>query len=248
MIFSDSSGTLVFLIIVAAILLVLFIANRARLHLFFTKLFYGTNSNNYFRNLNRYFGELPYPDAIKFDPIYFMKSFYKKSDQPYFQSEKEILFNEIDLGTNYPGFLKKMGSPSYVTIRRKKEEGVEVFVYGFKRKVYEYDAAILYFFSGDLFLMGQYIFKREKQEISPDDINQKLKSKYLSEENNSQTKYTIKGSNKTLIDFEDNGFAVTMSYFNPDKSAVRKMVFHNTAWDSGVKDSDTSGENESLTF
>ena len=244
----DISGILLFSIVAGVIILALIYINRVGLHLSITKILHGSNSTNYFKLLNKYFGELPFPEAIKFDPVYFMQSFLKKNSIPVYNSSIPVTFNEIDPGSIQNGFLKKFGNPNYVTIKEKDVEGIEIFIFGFKRKIYDYNGALLYFFAGNLFLMGQYIFKREKQKVFPEKITKILSEIYLKGNTINEKKYIIKGSNNTLISVEDDGFALTMTYFNPEKKIIRNILT-NGIDSEFIREADVvEADNETLTF
>ena len=188
---------------------------RRWLSIFLKKLIYGSYSYSYLSSLPENILAMMHPPAIRYDPWYVLKGLERENILHY-QTSGRIDFQDFQIGKSYPDFLKKEGNPYYLTISEDKNDLIKFVVFGYKQRIYNYEAVILYYFWNHMFVAGQYQIKREKQKVDRTDLASKLMAKYFVKEGNiNQNEFEIRDKEGNVAFFEDNGFNVEISLINP---------------------------------
>ena len=204
----------------------LFYYNRKKIILRVYRARFGPYSYSYLSKFYSYYFELLYPPSIRYEPVYYILPFFKE-----YCSQREIsTSNKIDFGGfipghNYKDFFIKMGKPNYISITDPESQDLKMLVAGYTRKVHDYQCTMLYFFHKDILVMGQYLFKKEKQKINTRDLAIKLQSNYMeSPVESGNNDFVIRDLAANRIHFRDNGFDVAITVFNPEMDDLKEKI------------------------
>jgi len=222
-----AANSYLFISLILLVLVIVALFFRVKLSLFFTRLIWSRYSFNYFSLYSKYF-PLKFPSAIKYEPWEYLRSFLDINCSEEYISETEIKFNGYKLGKSVTNFHKKNGKPNYLSISSREEKNLSILVSGYNKLVYMNEATLIYFFAGPILIMGQYRFKREKQNVNYSYLKEKLLEKYqLSEIKNldRSDKFMIRDKKDNQLFVKDNGFDVEVSIFNPKIALFSKELF-----------------------
>jgi len=223
----DSFATNITIIVIAAVLMIFIIViviRRAQPKLWVFKTYYGKFSFKYVSLFREYFNKNPYPHSVKYEISLFLQSLNKTSIEELL-TDKDIIFHGFEPGKSYPDFYKQKGDPDYFTIQEFEE--IKIFIWGYNHNMYDYDTTVLYFFVDNIFIMGQYNYRKENQNINITDLFSKLKNKYF--ENNEtikQKEIVIRDSKGSKIQLFDDGFSLRISIYNPEISIVKEKLLN----------------------
>jgi len=232
------------LIIIAAV----YLSFRVKIKLFISRTIRGPYNYKHFLLYSKYTFDKPYPDAIKYEPLYFIQYMFNNKLPVEYQTDVDILFYNLELGSENPRFYKTMGKPNYLSIIDENKDGFKIAITGYNRHIYNYESSILFFFSGSLFILGQYMFKREKQHVDPAELIPMLNQKYKIDADLSvQQEFIIRDKKGTCIHFADDGFSVNLTVYNPISERLRKKLKPYIHFET-VKDSNSKAAGESITF
>lgn len=224
----DSFATNITIIVIAAVLIIfitVIVIRRVQLELWIFKTYYGKFSYKYVSLFRKYFNKNPYPHSVKYEISHFLH-LLNKTNREELLTDKDIIFQGLEPGISYPNFHKQKGNPDYFTIQEFEE--IKIFVWGYNYNMYDYDTTVLYFFIDNIFIMGQYNFRKENQNINITDLSSKIKSKYF--ENNETIKLkeiVIKDSKGSKIQLFDDGFSIRISIYNPGIPIVKEKLLNN---------------------
>lgn len=224
----DSFTANITIIVIAAVLVIFIIViviRRVQLELWIFKTYYGQFSYKYVSLFRKYINKNPYPQSVKYEISDFLQLLNKTSIEELL-TDKDIIFQGLEPGKSYPDFYKQKGKPDYFTIQEFKE--IKIFVWGYNYNMYDYDTTVLYFFIDNLFIMGQYNFRKENQNINITDLLSKIKNKYF--ENNETInlkEIIIRDSKGSKIQSFDDGFSIRISVHNPGIPVIKEELLNN---------------------
>jgi len=222
------ASNMIIVIISAVILIAIIIIfiRRIQLKLWFSRSHYGKYSYKYVSLFKKYFDKNPYPHAVKYEVIPFLQVLNKTNLEESI-TDKNIVFQDLEPGKPYIDLFKLKGEPDCFTIQEFKK--TKIFVWGYDNNMYDYYTTVLYFFIDDIFIMGQYNFSRENQNIVTNDLFNKLKDKYFENgERTDQKEIIIKDSKGTKIQLFDDGFSFRICLYNPDVPIVKEKLLKKT--------------------
>ncbi len=239
---------MVTLIVVFVILTGFALRYRIKLILFFSRMSNGQFSYKYFLLLNKFFFEKKYAEAIKFEPLYFISSLVNRKYKHEYKTDEKIQFAGRNFGEVNSSVYSELGKPDYLTVPEEKVSGMSLVCIGFKKNAYNYESTLLYFFAGNLFIFGQYMFKREKQKVDVGELIAKLEEKYGFKSNSGKTDdFILYDQEGAGIHFHDDGFSVILTFFNPNIAFLNKNLPSQKGKGKPSSDADQA-ENQGLTF
>lgn len=224
------------IILSAIVLIILIVVFRVRLKFLITRMMYGKYHYKYLRLFNRYFINRPYPDALKDEPWDYVQNVFKTKPKTQIATEEDIQFVDLKVGEVYPDFFKQHGDPEYLTISDPHQNQAQFIVAGYKARVYNYEAMLVYFFVENLLVMGQFRFRREKQPIDINHLTEKLVERYqVKNPGNNLKSFQIRDRNNTCINFMDNGFSVELNVINHQKEQLQQL-FNKSSFQSSTEE------------
>ncbi|MCF8392225.1 MAG: hypothetical protein K9H12_16105 [Bacteroidales bacterium] len=152
---------------------------------------------------------------------------YKLNITEHYSSDIEIKFNGYKPGFPIPNFYKSAGSHDYLTISGQRDDNLKILILGYNKRVYQYEATLRYFFSGNTLIMGQYLFRREKESISFLYLKEKIFEKYklpFSKNSTYNDEFMIKDKKGNILNAKDDGFNVEVSIYNPSQSLMSNII------------------------
>lgn len=243
----DSSAINISLIVMGMAFITLFIVilnYKLLLKLWVYKAYYGKFSYKYVDIFTKHHSYNPYRQANTFEIDLFLNSLTNKSKEEV-QTDNDIVFQGFELGKSYPDFYKQKGEPDYFTIQEFKD--IKIYIWGYSYKMYNYNAIILFCFINKIFVMGQYNFKKEKQNVGFTDLAEKLANKYFNDEKKicqNQKEIKIKDTKGSKVHLYDDGFSIRASCFNPDIPIIKENLINSKQ----QKTIENSPELETITF
>ncbi|MBL7105587.1 MAG: hypothetical protein ISS18_14770 [Bacteroidales bacterium] len=225
----DSTALNVSLLIMGVALIILFIVilnYKLLLKLWVYKAYYGKFSYKYVDVFTKHHYYNPYRQAQTFEIDLFLNSLTNKSKEELI-TDNDIVFQGFELGKSYPDFRKQKGDPDYFTIQEFKD--VQICIWGYGFKMYDYYAIVLFCFIDKIFVLGQYNFKKESQNVDFTDISNKLINKYFNDEEKicqNQKEIKIKDTKGSKVHLYDDGFSIRVSYFNPDIPIIKEKLIN----------------------
>lgn len=225
----DSTVLNVSLLIMGVALIILFIVilnYKLLLKLWVYKAYYGKFSYKYVDVFTKHHYYNPYRQAQTSEIDVFINSLTNTSKEE-LQTDNDIVFQDVKLGKSYPDFHKKKGDPDYFSIQEFRDVKICIWGYGFK--MYDYYAIVLFCFIDKIFVLGQYNFKKESQNVDFADISNKLINKYLNDEEKiyqNQKEIKIKDTKGSKVHLYDDGFSIRVSYFNPDIPIIKEKLIN----------------------
>lgn len=220
--FIISNLPIVLIALIFFIFIIIILIRRKQLILWHYRSFYGEYSYRYVSQFKSYFNHNPYPHTIKYEAIHFIRTLNNQNNSE-ITIDKAIDFQELELGKSYPNMLRLKGKPDYFNIQDFDQ--LNIFVWGYDTRMYNYNTAIHYFFIDSIFIMGQYKFSRENQKINTNELLNKLEEKYLG--NNKLTlkeNINIKDSKDTKIQLYDDGFSFNICIYNTEIPIVKEKI------------------------
>ncbi len=243
----DSSAINISLVVMgmASITLFIVILNyKLLLKLWVYKAYYGKFSYKYVDVFTKHHSYNPYRQANTFEIDLFLNSLTNKSKEEV-QTNNDIVFQELELGKSYPDFHRQKGDPDYFTIQEFKD--VKIYIWGYGYKMYDYYAIVLFCFIDNIFVMGQYNFKKESQNVDFTDLSNKLINKYFNDEEKkyqNQKEIKIKDTKGSKVHLYDDGFSIRVSCFSPDIPIIKEKLINCEQ----QKTIENSSELETITF
>ncbi|MCB0804457.1 MAG: hypothetical protein KDC05_01590 [Bacteroidales bacterium] len=210
--------------LILATLLIVYYRKKIILALFKSR--FGSFSYEYLSKFYSYYFEILYPPSIRYEPVYYILPYFKEfKPQHELSTSSKIDFGGYVPGQSYKDFYSQLGKPNYISITDPESEDLKMVVSGYPRKVYNYQCTMLFFFHKDILVMGQYLFKKEKQKIDTQDLAGKLQANYVeSTLESGKQDFVIKDVTGNRIHFRDNGFDVAVSVFNPEIGDLNEKI------------------------
>ena len=217
---------------------------RLLLKLWVYKVYYGKFSYEYIDVFTKHRNKNPYREVNTFEIDPFINSLTNSSKKE-IKTDNDIVFQGLELGQSYPGFCKQKGEPDYFTIQKFKDE--KICIWGYGNKMYNYYTTVLFCFINKIFVMGQYNFKKESQNVDFIDLSKKLVNKYFNDEEKicqNQKEIKIKDAKGSKVHLFDDGFSIRASYLNPDIPIVKERFINSDR----QKPIENSPESKIITF
>ncbi len=214
----------------AIIVIIVLIRIYPLLHIFISKLIFGKLSSRYIATYKSYAGQSPYPYCIKDDFINHIAGFYKETNnRKEFETNKDILFQDIPFGTKTKGILKSNRKPFCINANRLELFDLKVF--GYRDQMFTSDLKKYFFFVNGEFALGQLTFKSPLPENMKEIVGV-IGKKYLNNSKMDSNNFIIRGKNSEVLLCEYNGFHLSISYLSRAFPHINEML--DNYWDAST--------------
>jgi len=231
--FDLSMVYLIFALVGLFLLVILLVFTRSRLfpliRLGYIRLVYGRFSYEFLEFFKKHNLRNPHNNCIKDEISMHFYTFYKsKRDALFFDTDTKIEFGDIPFLTTYKKLIQLKGEPKCINISRFGNSRVKLV--GFNKTLHDLKMKTMYYFLGDRFVMGEYLFT-DINKVKIADIVAPLTVKYLKGGNIESDNFYITDARGDKINYENNGFSITVRYFFRGDTATNDIldkIFINT--------------------
>jgi hypothetical protein len=234
----DPSMLYLILALVGLFLLVLLLVfTRAKLfpliRLGYIHLVYGRYSYEFLEFFKDNNLRNPLNNCVKDEISMHFYTFYKaKRGALFFNTETKIEFGDFPFLMTYKKLCKLKGEPECINV--SKFGGSRVKLVGYNETLQNLKMKSMFYFLGDLFVMGEYHFM-DINKVRMSDIIVPLTLKYLKGQKTESDNFYITDLQGDKINYENNGFSITVRYYFRGHESTNKIldqVFSNLG-DSG---------------
>ncbi len=194
---------------------------KFRIKVFFTKLRYGAYSLEYVSLFKRNDLRSPYSPCIKDEFIFHIIMYLKnRSDVKTYKTKEPIQFGNLSFDKLYKEVFNTKGIPS--CFNALTFNNYKINILGYSDYLQNKKIKSIYYFADSHFILGEYIFT----EISFDatlDITKMILDKYSTERNEKIDEFFIEGEDGNCINFNNNGFEISIKYFNNSSTFSRNF-------------------------
>jgi len=204
--------TLLILIGIAIVLAIVVIIRRKIIIMSLIRMRYGQYSNQFVDKYKSYYKMNPFPHAAKSEMTEYLDFFNKAQDVTKIQTNIRILFDSLQVGIKVRNIVETVGNPDYFSIRKIGKHSVKI--YGYDVIIFDLKAVALYFLLDDMFFLGEFTIRRDKQSFDFETISKYMKEKYSENSDVLLNKsFRIDDQENRSIFIHDDGFAVRLKYF-----------------------------------
>jgi hypothetical protein len=212
---------LYFSLALALILIILLFFSR-QIKIWLISFRHGKYSYRYIQHFKKYANKSPYPYCFKDEILpYLQLSNFKKGNMDVYQSEKPLLFENIPYHLSVGEIKNQYGRPDCFNAFIIKNK--ELRAYGYKKIFFGIEVKAVFFFTGDSFLMGEYII----EDLSVVDIvsfSRSIKIHYGVDADGETLLFKIVGKDDSSLFFYDNGFSVIVRYTYKSNVQFRELI------------------------
>ncbi len=223
----DPSMLYLILALVGLFLLVLLLVfTRARLlpliKLGYINLVYGRFSFEFLEFFKDNNLRNPHNNCIKDEISMHFYTFYKaRRDALFFTTETKIEFGDIPFLMNYKKLIKVKGEPECINVSKFGNHRVKLV--GFNETLQNLKMKSMFYFLGEVFVMGEYHFM-DISKVRIADIISPLSGKYLKGQTIESDNFYITDPQGDKINYENNGFSITVRYYFRGDAAVNQIL------------------------
>jgi hypothetical protein len=207
--------------VIVFILLILVLVFRKIIWLKSIQIRYGKYSHQYVKRFKKLTNKNPFPYCFKDDIMPYLRlSFRPNNESLVYRTSNPVLFENTPFSSLRDDVFTQNAKPYCFNIFRISNQ--ELSAYGFINDHISPGAKTVFFFLNDGFCMGEYIIENiNEQNVL--DISKKLLSDFRITGNLSALCYFIEDDLGRRIYFYENGFTLTIRYFEPE-GIMKKML------------------------
>ncbi|MEI6883366.1 MAG: hypothetical protein WCO02_02665 [Bacteroidota bacterium] len=224
--FDPSMLYLILALVGLFVLVLLLVFTRARLlpliKLGIINLRYGRYSFEFLEFFKENNLRNPHNNCIKDEISMHFFTFYKPGkNSQFFDTGTKIEFGDTPFLTTFKKMTKLKGEPECINI--SKFQSMRVRLIGYNETLQNMKMKTMFYFMGDRFVMGEYQFM-DLNKLKTADIIAPLAVKYLKGENIVSDNFYISDQSGDKINYEHNGFTITIRYFYRGDAEVNKIL------------------------
>ena len=195
---------------------------KIRLIFFFTRLFYGKYSPQFYFIYKKHVKKSVYRPCYK-DSFMAHVEPLMENDMSYeiYNTSQTINFINFDFGSSIKDLKKIKGEPYYYTI--EKIEKQHIIVIGYNEDSGNAEIKTVYYFYKNKLYMGEYVFISIQSQVE-NDIYKALENKYLNETIQNKSRFIIKDKNQSYIIPENTGFELIIKYYCHENKEVYELL------------------------
>jgi hypothetical protein len=198
------------------ILLILIVRFRREIVVLSIRMMYGKFSYEFYNIYKKSFIRSPFNYCFRDEFItHLLFILSKKEEIPSFNSGKEIYFENTPFFINYKDFLKKKGKPYCFNAFAFNQPDFVIKALGYHATIAGSNSILVFYFMNDSFFMGEYIFKKPKNDIKGSLTDHFLEIKDLPGDN-----FYIENTKDRIIHYQNTGFTVDIKYLSRENKAI----------------------------
>lgn len=207
-----------------AIILLAIALNWRRINIWLIKTFYGKYSFRYVKYFKDHNMKGPFSPCLKDDFItHIVKFFDKPKNAREYKTNNNIKYSNVDFGTRYKKVKREKGNPDCFNVSKILND-VELKIIGFRENMFNTNIKSVYYFLNGVFFLGEYMFSETARERIPEVANVLCKKYTDKEAEEGVDNFFIHDPHNTSIHFEDNGFNLSIKYFNTSNPAIHDLI------------------------
>ena len=180
--------------------------------MFFTKLFHGEYSFRYVDLFKKNGFRSPFLRCITDDFSSRIIMFLKKDPKiKIFDTNETIQFGNIPFSLTSDELLKTKGLPNCFNAFFFND--YEIKIIGYRETIQNKKMRSIYVFANKVFILGEYSFT-DINKVESLNISKILIKKYISDSTEDKDVFFVKDVNNNYIYLNDNGFEMSIKYFN----------------------------------
>ncbi len=192
-----------------------------KIKMFFTKLFHGEYSFQYIDLFKKSGFRSPFLRCINDEFFYHILMFLKKDPKvKVFDTSETIKFGNTSFSLTSDELLKTKGLPHCFNAFIFNEYDVKVI--GYQEIIQNTKLKSFHVFANGVFILGEYSFS-DVNKVDSLNISKILIKKYISDSIENLDNFFIKDVDNNHIYFSDNGFEMTIKYFNVKDAKSREI-------------------------
>lgn len=229
----DISPTITAAVVALAIALLVIALNWRRINIRLVRTLYGKYSFRYVKYFKDRNMKGPFSPCLKDDFItHIIKFFDKPNSAAEYKTNQNIQFGNVPFGERYKRVRREKGNPDCFNV--SKIENSDLKIIGYRDSLFNANIKSVYYFLNNVFFMGEYLFSESSRDRIPE-VAGVLCKKYTDKAANEKfDSFFIHDPHKSSIHFEDNGFNLSIKYFNVSNQAITETL------QAYVKDSQSS--------
>jgi hypothetical protein len=190
--------------------------------------FYELIFGKYSSRLNRYCQQKDIPTPYKLcyhdDPDHHIyEIFFPNTKFQIYHISERIEFQKTSFLSSLKQHRKRFKRIYGYSILRIEDKDLRVFCY--RKDVFGHRTKVLYYFLGDEFIMGEYIFMSYSKE-KVESIGEKLASLYHVQLKSKEESFYIEDDYQGRIMFNDTGFEINVKFFSLRNEAVNDFLYN----------------------
>lgn len=210
---------ILFIGVVVLLVLIFILLAYPKLKLFCIRFLGNKYSSVYINSFKKYYNKSPFGYCIKDEFVYhFLPFFETEKGAKVYKTNQEVSFGNVPFFTEFSRLKREKGKP--FCFNAVNLEGCDAKILGYKNYYFDTSTTVLYYFIGNCFFMGEFVFKSPKPKAI-DEIVRALSEKYTLHKIKPGKRFYIKRSDNSSIFFHDSGFSVSVSYINLDNEKVK---------------------------
>ena len=136
----------------------------------------------------------------------------RNNSLPVYKTSLTILLDKIRFGCDIKAIVRHKGGINCTNYIQVGEETVKII--GYRERILNTSAITLFYFCGGEYFMGEYFFP-ERHETVTHQLAKTIFKRYSIAALGDETEFYIEDEQGSILYFCDNGFSLSVKYFNP---------------------------------